>query len=83
MIAAAQGWNVQIFAELTTGGALEVDAEQAGRILEPVAERFIKLPHNTNGNNTRYSGQYVLVAAVVLGQATVAKEGRSYVYSII
>ena len=34
------------------------------------------------GDRLRYSGQYVLPAAVALGRATVAKEGRSYVYSI-
>lgn len=57
-----------------------VTAEQAGDALEPVAERF-KLPY-TYGDKLRYSGQYVLIAAVALGQATVTKEGRSYVYSI-
>ncbi len=59
-----------------------ITAEQAGRILEPVAERFIKLSH-ANGDKRRHSGQYVLVAAVVLGQVMVSKEGRSYVYSVI
>lgn len=58
-----------------------VTAQQAGVTLRPAAERF-KLPY-TYGDKLRYSGQYVLVAAVALGQATVAKEGRSYVYSII
>lgn len=57
-----------------------VTAEQAGNLLEPVAERF-KLPY-TYGDKLRYSGQYVLIAAVALGHATVAKEGRSYVYSV-
>ncbi len=57
-----------------------VTAEQAGKALKPVAERF-KLPY-TYGDKMRYSGQHVLVAAVALGQATVEKEGRSYVYSI-
>lgn len=57
-----------------------VTAEQAGKAVEPVAERF-KLPY-TYGDKLRYSGQYVLVAAVALGRATVVKEGRSYVYSV-
>ena len=61
-------------------GGRRVTAEQAGDALEPVAERF-KLPY-TYGDKLRFSGQYVLIAAVALGQATVAKEGRSYVYSI-
>jgi hypothetical protein len=57
-----------------------VTAEQAGDALEPVAERF-NLPY-TYGDKLRFSGQYVLIAALALDQATVAKEGRSYVYSI-
>lgn len=57
-----------------------VTAEQAGDLLQPVAERF-KLPY-TYGDKLRYSGQYVLIAAVALGHATAAKEGRSYMYSI-
>lgn len=57
-----------------------VTAEQAGKAMEPVAERF-ELPY-TYGDKLRYSGQYVLIAAVALGQASVVKEGRSYVYSI-
>jgi hypothetical protein len=44
------------------------------------AERF-NMPY-TYGNRLRYSGQYVLLAAVAVGRATVTKEGRSYVYSI-
>lgn len=57
-----------------------ITAEQAGDVLEAVAERF-KLPY-TYGDKLRYSGQYVLIAAVALGHAAVTKEGRSYVYSI-
>jgi hypothetical protein len=57
-----------------------VTAEQAGRVIEPVAQRF-KLPY-TYGDKLRFSAQYVLVAAVALGHATVTKEGRSYIYSI-
>lgn len=57
-----------------------VTAEQAGQALSPVAERF-ELPY-TYGDKLRYSGQYVLIAVVALGHATVAKEGRAYVYSI-
>lgn len=57
-----------------------VTAEQAGDLLEPVAERF-KLPY-TYGDKLRYSGQYVLIAAVALGHTTVSKEGRSYVYAM-
>lgn len=57
-----------------------ISAEQAGDALGPVAERF-KLPY-TYGDKLRYSGQYVLIAAVALGHATVAKEGRAYVYSV-
>jgi hypothetical protein len=55
-------------------------AEQAGKILEHVAERF-ELPY-TYGERLRFSGQYVLIAAVALGRATMVKEGHSYVYSI-
>ena len=61
-------------------GGRRVTAEQAGNALEPVAERF-KLPY-TYGDKLRFSGQYVLIAAVALGQASVTKEGRSYVYSV-
>ncbi len=57
-----------------------ITAEQAGTILKPVAERF-GLPY-TYGDKLRYSGQHVLIAAVALGQVSVAKEGRSYVYSV-
>ncbi len=57
-----------------------VTAEQAGDALAPVAGRF-KLPY-TYGDKLRYSGQYVLIAAVAVGKATVAKEGRAYMYSI-
>jgi hypothetical protein len=57
-----------------------VTAEQAGRAVGPVAERF-ELPY-TYGDKLRYSGQYVLIAAVALGRAFVVKEGRSYMYSI-
>lgn len=57
-----------------------ITSERAGDIIEPVAERF-KLPY-TYGDRLRYSGQYVLLAAVALGRATVAKEGRSYIYSV-
>jgi hypothetical protein len=49
-------------------------------VITPVAERF-KLPY-TYGNRLKYSGPYMLLAAVALGRATVTKEGRSYVYSI-
>jgi hypothetical protein len=55
-------------------------SSRAGAILEPVAEEF-SLPY-TYGERLRFSGQYVLIAAVALGRATVAKEGRSYVYSV-
>ena len=61
-------------------GGRRVNAEQAGAALRPVADRF-KLPY-TYGDRLRYSGQYVLVAAVALGHATVVKEGRSYVYFV-
>jgi hypothetical protein len=57
-----------------------VTAEQAGKAIEPVAERF-ELPY-TYGDKLRYSGQYVLIAAVALGQVSVVKEGRSYMYSV-
>jgi uncharacterized protein (DUF1810 family) len=57
-----------------------VTAEQAGKAIEPVAERF-RLPY-TYGDKLKYSGQYVLIAAVALDQASVVKEGRSYVYSV-
>jgi len=57
-----------------------ITSERAGGVIAPVAERF-KLPY-TFGNWLRYSGQYVLLAAVALGRATVTKEGRSDVYSI-
>jgi len=57
-----------------------VSAEQAGETLQPVAESF-NLPY-TYGDKLRFSGQYVLIAAVVLGRASVVKEGRSYVYSV-
>ncbi len=57
-----------------------VTAEQAGKAVEPVAERY-ELPY-TYGDRLRYSGQYVLIVAVALGQASVVKEGRSYVYSV-
>ena len=51
-----------------------VSAEQAGKTLQPVAESF-NLPY-TYGDKLRFSGQYVLIAAVALGRATVVKEGR-------
>jgi hypothetical protein len=51
-----------------------------GRTSQNAAERF-NMPY-TYGNRLRYSGQYVLLAAVAVGRATVTKEGRSYVYSI-
>jgi hypothetical protein len=57
-----------------------VTAEQAGKTIEPVAERF-ELPY-TYGDKLRYSGQYVLIAAVALGQASVVKDGRAYMYSV-
>jgi hypothetical protein len=57
-----------------------VTAEQAGKTLEPVAERF-ELPY-TYGDRLRFSGEYVLIVAVALGQASVVKEGRSYMYSV-
>ena len=57
-----------------------VTAAQAGDALRPMAERF-KLPY-TYGDRLRFSGQYVLVVAVALGHVIVAKEGRSYVYSV-
>lgn len=57
-----------------------VTADQAGAVLRPFAERF-KLPY-TYGDRLRFSGQYVLIAAVAAGRATVAKNGRSYTYSI-
>ncbi len=57
-----------------------ITSERAGGVIAPVAERF-KLPY-TYGDRLRYSGQYVLLAAVALGRATVTKEGRSYVYLI-
>lgn len=56
-----------------------VDAEQAAKILAPKAESF-KLPY-TYGDKLRYSAQHVLVVLVALGEATVIKEGRSYMYS--
>jgi hypothetical protein len=56
-----------------------ITSARAGAVLEPVAERF-GLPY-TYGDRLRFSGQYVLLAAVALGRATVVKEGRSYVYS--
>ena len=58
-----------------------ITAGQAGKAIEPVAERF-ELPY-TYGDKLRYSGQYVLIAAVALGQASVVKEGRSYVDSMM
>jgi hypothetical protein len=58
-----------------------VTAEQAGKSLAPVAELF-ELPY-TYGDMLRYSGQYVLIAAVALGRATVVKEGRTFVYSVL
>ncbi|MDP8948614.1 MAG: hypothetical protein M3N09_11070 [Actinomycetota bacterium] len=57
-----------------------ITSARAGSILEPVAERF-SLPY-TYGDRLRFSGQYVLIAVVALGRATVVKEGRSYLYSI-
>lgn len=57
-----------------------VDAERAAKILAPVAEGF-RLPY-TYGDKLRYSAQHVLLVLVALGDATVHKEGRSYVYSV-
>lgn len=57
-----------------------VDAEQAAKILAPKAEGF-KLPY-TYGDKLRYSAQHVLIVLVALGDATVVKEGRSYMYSV-
>lgn len=57
-----------------------VTSEQAGATLGPVAERF-KLPY-TYGRKLRFSGQYVPIVAVALDHASVAREGRSYAYSI-
>ena len=57
-----------------------ITSERTGGVIEPVAERF-KLPYIC-GDRLRYSGQYVLLAAVALGRATVIKERRSYVYLI-
>lgn len=57
-----------------------VNAEDAGRTLAPKAERF-KLPY-TYGDKLRYSGQHVLTVLVALDQATVEKDGRSYMYRI-
>lgn len=57
-----------------------ISAERAGADLRPVAERF-DLPY-TYGDRLRFSGQYVLIAAVAADRATVVKEGRTYMYSI-
>ncbi len=69
---------VEYLCDRTSGQS--ITSARGGAVLEPVAERF-GLPY-THGDRLRFSGQYVLLAAVVLGRATVAKEGRSYVYSI-
>jgi hypothetical protein len=45
------------------------------RYSRAVAAKF-GLPY-TYGDRLRFSGQYVLLVAVALGQATVVKEGRS------
>ncbi len=57
-----------------------VDAAGAAKILAPKAESF-KLPY-TYGDKLRYSAQHVLIVLVARGEATVVKEGRSYMYSI-
>lgn len=57
-----------------------VTAEQAAKMLAPKAETF-KLPY-TYGDKLRYSAQHVLLVLVALRDATVVKEGRSYVYSV-
>lgn len=57
-----------------------VDAAGAARILAPKAESF-KLPY-TYGDKLRYSAQHVLIVLVALDEATVIKEGRSYMYSV-
>ena len=57
-----------------------VDAAGAARILAPKAESF-NLPY-TYGEKLRYSAQHVLIILVARGEATVVKEGRSYMYSV-
>ena len=64
---------VDYLCDRAAGG--RITSARAGAILEPVAERF-SLPY-TYGDRLRFSGQYVLLAAVALGRATVVKEGRS------
>ena len=55
-----------------------VAAEQAGKAIEPVAERF-RFPC-TYSDKPRFLSLYLLVAAGASGEARIAKEGRSYVY---
>lgn len=62
-------------------GGQRVDAAGAARILAPKAESF-RLPY-TYGDKLRYSAQHVLIALVALGEATVVKEGRSCIYSVV
>lgn len=57
-----------------------VNAEQAAKVIAPKAESF-KLSY-TYGDKLRYSAQHVLLVLAALGDATVTKEGRTYVYSI-
>lgn len=57
-----------------------VDAAGAARVLGPKAES-LKLPY-TYGDKLRYSAQHVLLVLVALGEATVVKEGRTYIYSV-
>ncbi len=69
---------VEYLCERTAGQ--RITSARAGAILEPVAESF-GLPY-THGDRLRFSGQYVLIAAVALGRAKAIKEGRSYVYYV-
>lgn len=57
-----------------------VTTDQAARMLAPKAES-LKLPY-MYGDKLRYSAQYVLVVLVALRDASVVKEGRSYVYTV-
>ncbi len=61
-------------------GGQKTDAAQAARALALKAED-LKLPY-TYGDKLRFSAQHVLLVLVALGEAKVAKEGRTYVYSI-
>jgi hypothetical protein len=72
MIAAATTLNVdQLKAVEHPGGSLLVLAGPGTRKTGVLVERISHL--------VRYSGQYVLLAAVALGRAKVTKEGSSYV----